>query len=224
MNKSMKLSCVLVASLLLFTAGLQFIMASVTGNTGRVHEPLKKLNLVVPGWESKDLPIAKTEFLLKKTEEILQYDDYRYVEYTKGGVKVALYIAYWGKGKISPKEISWHNPDICWVGNGFERIEAKSRVDRVLNGVTLRQAEERTYLANGSRLFVAFFHLVGGRLRSVNLSGKDPWYAFFNDIRQQGLNIKNEQFFVRLSSTVSIDEVLSDPAMASFWVSINEIH
>lgn len=186
-------------------------------------QKFEKFNFDLPGWRMRELPIAETEFLLKKTEAILQYDRYRYVEYARGDRRIGLYIAYWGKGKVSPKDVSWHNPDICWVGNGWTRVDAHSGVQREVGGLTLSPTQERSYVSNSVPIYVMFWHLAGGGVREVTISGKDPWYAFLADMWMHGLDVRQEQLFIRLSANVPLGDIVADPSLIPLFRELGKL-
>jgi hypothetical protein len=74
----------------------------------------------IPGWVVKDLPIAETEEMKKAVDEILNYDDAVYRNYNQGQTTISVYVAYWKPGKMSPRLIAAHTPDVCWVNNGWK--------------------------------------------------------------------------------------------------------
>jgi hypothetical protein len=75
---------------------------------------------------------------------------------------------------------------------------------------------------NGGRQNVAFWHLVNGepnRYEEQELGWRNGLIGrlerlplVWKDIRTYGLNQKNEQMFIRISSNARIEELLADPA------------
>lgn len=99
----------------------------------------------VPGWTVQYLPIADTPEMQAKVNELLNYDDAVYAVYTKGTERISIYIAYWMPGKMSERLIAAHTPDVCWVGQGWKIVEAKSgRSAQRGDGAALGGALERS--------------------------------------------------------------------------------
>jgi hypothetical protein len=156
----------------------------------------------------------------EKTEQILQYDDYKYFEYRKGGDVLTLYIAYWSPGKINPKDISWHTPDVCWVMNGWTRDWYETAARREYGGVKLKPVEDRKFSAGKQPMYVMFWHTVDGSIHSYGTAGFNPWYSTIVDMWRYGLNIRRKQFFVRLASNVPFHDLNSDPGFVELLNSL----
>jgi hypothetical protein len=80
---------------------------------------------------------------------------------------------------------------------------------------------------NGGKQNVAFWHLVNGEpnryedqeagWRNGLLGRLERLPLVWKDIRAYGLNQKNEQMFVRISSGARIEDLFADPANGELW-------
>ncbi len=171
-----------------------------------------------PGWSAKETPIADTEEMKKAVGELLNYDAGNVVVYSKGDLQISIYAAYWKAGKMSPRLVATHTPDVCWVGSGW--------ICRVAGPVDLGIADGRK-LPTKHRIFatpagdvqhVVFCHLVGGNPLDYGRFGDPPWYAALSDLRSVGLQLRQEQLFFRISSNRPL-ETLRDAAPVKFFLS-----
>lgn len=161
------------------------------------------------GWTRIFQSIADTPELQKKADELLNFDDAVFVDYSRGDSRLSVYIAYWSPGRMSHRLIAGHTPDVCWVGSGWKCIErGRNTMARKINSSSSPQltrhfylpAETRTFSAHGITEYVWFWHLVGGKNISYGTNAEPPWFATLSDIVDNGLNQREEQFFIRLSS------------------------
>lgn len=153
------------------------------------------------GWTVEYLPIANTPEVKAKVDEVLNYDDAVFATYTRGTARLSVYVAYWRPGKMRYRDVAGHTPDRCWVGAGWKTVAARSGVclpDG--NGGQLQPAEERTMILNGNTEHVAFWHMLDGRPMSYGITARPPPTALFTDLFKYKLNLRPEQFFVRISS------------------------
>ena len=189
------------------------------------------------GWTRTERPIADTPEMKQKVNETLNFDDGVFYDYTNGNLRLSVYIAYWAPGKMSSRLVAGHTPDVCWVGAGWECTErgevtpppsairdplsvggtpsSRDGLQSTARGRAgyipqLPPAESRTFAANGTTEYVWFWHLVGGESQSYGTGKQPPWYAFITDMMQAGFSQRGEQFFIRLSSPLRLD----DPALA----------
>ena len=184
----------------------------------------RKLVDLIPGntagWTYEDVPIAQSQAAIGNVEKILRYDDAVFRRYTKGSTQVDLYVAYWLPGKMSYWDVGSHNPDSCWISNGFscsKRLYGATHEDPVL---PLKPYEFGRYTMQGTTIDVIFWHLVGGRPNRYEdqsqgwrngLAGRiDRIPLIVKDVKTYGLDMKREQFFIRVSANQSIDVLLKD--------------
>ncbi len=154
------------------------------------------------GWSIKEKPIAESEELKQAVGELLNFDDGTFVEYTStDGDRISVYIAYWTPGKMSHRLVATHTPDVCWVGAGWKKeAEAKVTGLNTTSGNEIPTGESRIFMANGAPEHVWFWHLVGDESKSYDTGSNPPWHAALSDLFCKGLNQREEQFFIRLSS------------------------
>lgn len=198
------------------------------GFTGDLAKALPE----VAGWTRREIPIAGTAAAAASAAGILNFSQARQYLYVRGGAQVLVYVAYWEPGKVSVVDAGSHNPDSCWVNNGCVRTERLHAVPGRVGERELLPYESGQYIVpNGGKQNVAFWHLVNGvpnryedqragwrnglvgRLERLPLAWKD--------IRAYGLNQKNEQMFVRISSDARIEELLADPANKALWEALS---
>lgn len=198
----------------------------VYGQTRQV-EPMfhgKLANLLPPappGWTRTEQPIADTPEMRQKVDELLNFDDGVFYIYSDGATRLSVYVAYWQPGKMSARSVAFHTPDVCWVASGWKCTE-RSEVTPELQtpSSVFPAAEARTFVANSTTEYVWFWHLVDGVPQSYRTGGKPPWYAMFTDIAKRGLNLRSEQFFIRLSSPQSLDDPALRPALTAVLQSL----
>ena len=123
-----------------------------------------------------------------------------FVTYRNGDLQISIYAAYWKPGKMSPRPVATHTPDVCWVGNGWVCQSAGIADLKVANGQRLRVKTRVFADPVGVPQHVLFCHLVGGFPRDYGQFGAPAWYAFLSELRWGGLNLREEQLFFRISS------------------------
>ncbi len=173
------------------------------------------LPLQLPGGSSRDEPIATTEEMKRAVGELLNYDDAVFRVYQMPGWRISVYAAWWSAGKMSPRLVAAHTPDVCWPGNGWERDrEAEGRhgpLNQTLDAAGLATGECRVFKIRGMSEHVVFWHKVGGEMVSYGTGYAPPWWAVFDEIRRKGLNLRQEQLFVRVSSDKPLETIWGNP-------------
>lgn len=188
---------------------------------GSLHELLPP---PPPGWTIKEKPIAESAEMKEAVTELLNYDDGVFVDYSQGTTRLSVYIAYWRPGKMSHRLVAGHTPDVCWVNGGWQKTKAGPTpelsplsaplLERELPTSTkIPLGEDRIFTTQGTTEYVWFWHLVGGKSKSYGTGAKPPWYASITDLFSKGLNQREEQFFIRLSSNVPMSELQSGPTL-----------
>jgi hypothetical protein len=189
------------------------------------------------GWTMKEKPIADSAEMKKAVAELLNYDDGVFVDYTRGTTRLSVYIAYWSPGKMPHRLVASHTPDVCWVGGGWKRVYAGAtpalaptapastqlhphQSAAETHARAIPKGEERTFTAQGTTEYVWFWHLVGEESKSYGTGTKPPWFAPITDLLAKGLNQRDEQFFIRLSSNVPMRELQSSPIL---WAVLTHI-
>ena len=167
-----------------------------------------------PGWTVKDKPIADSPEMKEAVAEILNFDDGVLVEYTQGTTRLSVYIAHWQPGRMSHRLIAGHTPDVCWVNGGWKKISAERLPPQnTADGRPIPAGERRIFSANGTEEHVWFWHMVGVLSKSYQTGDSPPWYAALTDLWERGLNQRDEQFFIRLSSNLKIEELNDSPIL-----------
>ena len=172
----------------------------------------------LPGWSASQRPVAATEEMKQAVAELLNYDAGGFVTYTNGDREISIYAAYWIPGKMSPRLVATHTPDVCWIGNGWVCQSAGIADLEVANGQRFR-VKTRVFAAPvGAPQHLMFCHLVGGLPRDYGQFGRPAWYAFLSELRWGGLNLREEQLFFRISSNHPF-ETFSDAAPVRLFLS-----
>lgn len=191
------------------------------------------------GVEVKDLEIAGTESVSKAVEEGLGFSDYRYREYTKGRVQFAVYLAYWQDRKRHFMDLGTHAPDNCWVSNGWSmdpkhpkrvfsvQIASSSASSGTqVSGLTPQvstttwPAEDRTFYATGNTIYVVYWHLIDGQPLDYTRYGTGKTVGYLLDNISHYWRGTAEQYFLRISSPLPMDELEREPAFQTVLASL----
>ena len=220
----------MLAGLLALLLAAEFSPPRPRGFTGELHQVLPE----VAGWVRRDIPIAASSAAMASAQGILNYSQAKQILYTKGGTQVFVYVAYWEPGKVSVVDAGSHNPDSCWVNNGCVRTERVYSVPGRVGERELLPYELGQYIVpNGGKQNVAFWHLVNGEpnryedqeagWRNGLLGRLERLPLVWKDIRAYGLNQKNEQMFVRISSGARIEDLFADPANGALFGALTRL-
>lgn len=216
----MKKSTVLlsVSTALLVTAIALIVYGTTQVPAPRFTGTLKELlPPPPPGWTMTEKKIADTPEMQKAVGEILNFDDGVFVDYTDStGERLSVYIAYWTPGKMSHRLVAAHTPDVCWVGGGWKKLaEGKIR-----DAAPAPTGESRTFTIKDVTEYAWFWHIVGNESKSYGTGTAPPWYAAIKDIWRKGINQREEQFFIRLSSNKPLDRLRNGAALPAVLNSI----
>lgn len=175
------------------------------------------------GWEVYEIPIGDTPGMIEYVTNLLKFDQVVSRQYRKGDLAVTFYAAYWSPGKRSPIDAGGHNPDACWVDNGWTRVGREFAVAGTrVGGRELRPYELGRYEREGIQLPVMFWHLVNGDVHAYK-DHRQGWREGFagvffrlpkriEDLKRLGLNQRAEQVFVRVSfDGQDLEKVLANP-------------
>lgn len=179
----------------------------------------KQLN----GWKITDQDMAESPESSERISDFLNFDDALFRIFKNGDTFVGLYIAYWSPGKASYRWAGAHTPDTCWVQNGWTRLDRKYCIPFQNEETPFQPAEFGIYEKDGSAQNVYFWHLVGGEAFGYEQEGGHNIFAALLDIKKHGLNLRDEQFFIRLSSNKKIDELKKIGGFKQILDSLNEI-
>jgi hypothetical protein len=175
------------------------------------------------GWKIIDQDMAESPESSERISDFLNFDDALFRIFKKGDTFVGLYIAYWLPGKASYRWAGAHTPDTCWVQNGWTRLDRKYCIPFENEETPFQPAEFGIYEKDGSTQNVYFWHLVGGEAFGYEQEGGHNIFAALLDIKKYGLNLRNEQFFIRLSSNKKVEELKKVGGFNQILDSLNEI-
>ncbi len=228
------LRTLLVLGAVLLVALVAFQLYFVLGPQPKVtlKEPLANvLAKELPGWETEELPVADSAEMQDRLNVVLRFDDAVLRAYRRGSDTVLVYIAYWLPGKYPYNRVVTHTPDTCWVHSGWERQDRKYQVPIAVGNTALKPVEWGIYTKEGTRQEAIFWHVVGDRLYTTDLVGWDKnfWdkvkrqFGFFRDLKEFGLNQREEQFFIRISSNAQFKDLVRDPGFQKLLLSLYPI-
>ena len=171
--------------------------------------PIKSLNESKNGsWLVKDLPLGETERQTKVAQELLQFDDYIYSEYSSGNAKFTIYLAYWKPGRAARGLAGGHTPDTCWTAAGCKILD---RISEISPDPSLPPGEWRRFrMPGGTNAEVYFWHIVGGKVLHFDQESPIMWLR--DAIREISV-ARSEQYFLRITTDGSFSDLV---AMSSF--------
>jgi hypothetical protein len=169
----------------------------------------------LPGWEVTEIELADSPEAQSRVEGILNFTDAVQRVYTRGNQQFIVYVAYWAPKTMPIRLVQAHTPEICWVRVGWDLLPeaSESNVQLTVGDTQLKPAEYRELTSEGQPItHVYYWHVVGDDVYTTQTSAGtwnrwDPLKSLF----EHGLNQKMEQFFVRISSETSLDELMQDP-------------
>ncbi len=177
----------------------------------------------LPGWSYMDLPLAETEEARNTVERRLNFDDYVSRIYRSGDTEVGIYIAYWEPGTTAVRMVGVHTPDTCWVQNGWTCTDRASGVLKDVSGGQLKPGEFGIYEIRDHVQHVLFWHLVGRQVYGYDQQDIHNVFAPLQDMMQFGLNQRQEQYFIRVSSNRPFEEIWDDPGFAQLMEDIGAL-
>ena len=219
-----KLILISGALILLSALGLRAYFAMVPPPEPTLHTPLAKIFPgTLPGWTIRDLDIANSPEASARVSDFLNFDDSLFRVFERGDAFIGLYIAYWTPGKASYRWAGAHTPDTCWVLAGWTRLDREYSIPFAHEQNQFEPAEFGVYEKDGNAQNVYFWHLVGGRAFGYEQQGTHNIFGALLDIKHHGLNLREEQFFIRLSSNKTINELRQMPGFDAILDGLLEI-
>jgi hypothetical protein len=199
-----------LAVLLAAATGLQ-ILPSRESNAVKRGAPLAEyFPREMAGWHSEDRPLAETEEQVKAVERILQYDEAILRIYRKGDQEFSVYVAYWRPGKMPAREIAFHVPDQCWVSVGWKERAADYHYQREFEGRWLAPAQYREFDGLNGCQYLLYWHILNGRAILYSSDGTHSQLTTLNALLRHGLRHKGEQYFIRIASRSTFDELWNE--------------
>ena len=168
------------------------------------------------GWKSEEVPLGRTEAESDSALKLLNLDTFVQRRYTNNGNSIIVYVAYWKPGRMDTRVIAAHNPDVCWVGNGWVCRESASREIVEVDGMASKPAEYRVYEMNGARVRVFYWLMVNNDsfvfrdFAHTVTSPVDYFTTFFHEV----LMGKPAHYFIRISSDLPKDRLISSSLFA----------
>lgn len=219
-----KLLLILASAILLVALSLRAYFAVIPPPEPTLHKTLAEiLPDKLPGWSIEEFDMAESPESSARISQFLNFDDAIFRVYQYGNSFVGLYIAYWTPGKASYRWAGAHTPDTCWVLNGWKRLDRQYAIPFEGNGRMFSNAEFGIYEKDGSAQNVYFWHLVGGKPFGYKQKGVPNIFGALLDIKTYGLKLRQEQFFIRLSSNQSITELRELPGFSEILDGLAEI-
>ena len=209
----MKKLILILGTLLLASAiGLRAYFALVPPPEPTLGQPLAEIfPASLDGWKIQDHDMAESPESSARISDFLNFDDALSRSYEKGSLYIGLYIAYWKPGTASYRWAGAHTPDTCWVQNGWTCAEREYAVPFANKNTEFQPAEFGVYEKDGIAQNVYFWHLVGGEAMAYNQQNMHNIFGALVDIREHGLNLRQEQFFIRLSSNRDLETLKKQP-------------
>lgn len=208
--KMKKFSLYALAVILFAAAAIQVYSLLIQPEVTKEGELEELVSKSLPGWSVEKLALGQTEEVVNAVESQLRFDDVISRIYRNGDTQVGVYIAYWKPGKMPVRLVGVHTPDTCWIQNGWTCTKRESNIERAIVGENLKPAEYGIYETEHHLQHVLFWHLVGSRVHTYEQQGMHSLTAAWEDIFRYGLNQRQEQFFIRISSNRPFDEFWND--------------
>ena len=204
--------------------GLSAYFALVPPPEPSLEQPLEEIIATdVPGWTEEAMDLANSPESAARISDRLKFDDAFFRLYRRGNAFVMLYVAYWKPGKVPYRWAGAHTPDTCWVQAGFEREEREYKVPFSVNDTRFDPAEFGIYSKDGTAHRVHFWHLIGGEAYGYQQKGEHNIFGSLQDIRDYGLNLRQEQFFIRLSSNKRLETLKQMDGFTRILESLGEL-
>lgn len=208
---------VLLALVVLVAVGVQVLAHMLTPPPTPLDRPPLAgiLPDPLPGWTARDLDLGPTESVTEASMRILNLDDFVYRDYSHPGHgNFSVYVAYWGPGKMPIRLVSQHTPDRCWTENGWVCTDRRFNVERSVGDIRLQPAQWGEYMIQGHKTQAYFWHLVDGEmywLSGNHMNTRTTIKSVLIDIRNMTFRERPRQYFVRIVSDHSLDELWDQP-------------
>jgi hypothetical protein len=204
--------------MLALVVGIQHISTSSRGtdsSLGRRGPLSKLLPAQLENGTVRDEPIAASDEMKKAVGELLNFNDGLFRIYQLPDARVSVYVAWWEAGRMSPRLVATHTPDVCWPGNGWTRDQTAEgglgSLSEELRTKGFAQGECRVFSMQNKPEYVVFWHKVGDEMLSYGTGFAPPWWAWIDEMWRGGLNLRNEQLFVRISSDKPLEKIWGKP-------------
>ncbi len=212
-----------VGTIFLAAVAIQAYPLFVTSEVTKTDDLDNLISRDLPGWSSQELPLGETEEVRNTVERRLNFDDYFSRVYRSGETQVGVYIAYWEPGKTAVRMVGAHTPDTCWVQNGWVCTDRESNVQKEVGNTDLKPGEFGIYEIRDNVQHVLFWHLVGDRVYGYEQEDSHNRFATLHDMINFGLNQRQEQYFIRISSNRPFSEIWDDAGFQQLMQDIGNL-
>ena len=227
-------ACALIVILL--AAGFMFFgieQASSTKPAAPLGHMAKLIPMEAGKWKGEDVPLGQTEEVVRAAESLLLVTEFLSRNYkTSDGRDFTLYISYWAAGKEPVIRASRHVPDNCWVGNGWKLDKDKKR-DGIVYKVGDKNLKPGYYRefdftqSDGLSVHrnVFYWYIVDGKpyhYGSGDTAIPGP-AQYIRNLMNQCFEGIPEQYFIRLDTGGSIEELLKDPDVQPILKGLGEL-
>lgn len=206
----MKLVLTLLGALaLLLMVGFQVALAPSAPPAPRPPHLANLIPAEVTGYTSRSMELGATESVQGAVERILNYDDVFFREYQHGDARLAVYVAYWGPGKMPVRLVASHTPDRCWTENGWACLETRFAQPIEVNGRAWQPTEWRIFEIQGQKQYVMYWHLIDGEVPKEGArfnAAPNPVHWLRDYYRNLAVK-PEEQYFIRINATVPIEQL-----------------
>jgi hypothetical protein len=169
----------------------------------------------IAGWTVTDLDLGPTESVTERSHNLLKLDDFVHRNYVGPAGSFSVYVAYWQPGKMPVRLVNQHSPDRCWTEVGWACIDRRWDVEKMAGDIPLQPAQWGAYQIYDYVNQTYFWHIVGGRTHwygGQRLNTRSSVMSILQDLRTFGFNTYREQYFVRVVSQQSLDDLWTVPA------------
>jgi hypothetical protein len=177
----------------------------------------KRLPLQLGLFVAHDEPVAVTAEMKQAIGALLNFNCAIYRVYQLPTARVSIYAAWWERGRMPPRMVALHVPDVCWPANGWTRDLAAekqlSALSRQFEETGFTPGEARVFEMNEKPEYVVFWHKVGDEMLNYRTGYAPPWWAWLDEIWRGGLNLRKEQLFVRISSDQPLQDIWRRPEL-----------
>lgn len=185
-----------------------------------------RLPASIPGWVAKDEPLGPNEFLQSAVERTLNYDDYVYRVYTRGGREFSVYVAYWSAGRMPVNKVASHTPDRCWTENGWKCVDMRFAEKLSSGNTELPPGQWRLFNPpQGTPQYVMYWHLVGDQLYDYGERFNEAPHPlkWWRDSLSYALKGSQAQYFIRITSQEPIESFVTDPGFGEIVHKLAEL-
>lgn len=178
------------------------------------------------GWTVEELPIGPTESVSERSLKLLNFNDFVHRRYSRSDLSFSVYVAYWGPGKMPIRLVSQHTPDRCWTENGWTCTDRKFNVEKKVGTELIQPAQWGAYKIDEYSNQAYFWHVVDGEVKwyaGNNMNTRTTVKSVLLDLMNFTLNNKPDQYFVRIVSQQSLDELWELPEFQKVMQSLADL-